>query len=104
MNTDTTPRTLRRKEHGKILINISASLLGLYVLFVLAGLVTSVEPLCGLVAALFQYIMLVFFGWTAAEAVFLYHNLVVVLGNPFEHFVWKAGVIVWRKEIILPLK
>ena len=88
-------RTLRRKEHGRILINISVSLLCLYVVFVVAGLVTSVGPLCGLVAALFHYIMLVFFGWTAAEAVFLYHKLAVVLGNPIHHYVWKAGLTVW---------
>ena len=59
------------------------SLLCLYVVFVVAGLVTAVEPLCGLVAALFHYIMLVFFGWTAAEAVFLYHKLAVVLETQY---------------------
>ncbi|CAI8037830.1 hypothetical protein GBAR_LOCUS21145 [Geodia barretti] len=41
--------------------------------------------------------MLVFFGWTAAEAVFLYHKLAVVLGNPIQHYVWKAGLTVWCK-------
>ena len=68
-------RELRRSEHGKILINLSVSLICLYVVFVIAGLVTSVEVLCGLVSALFQYFMLVFFGWTAAEAVYLLCSL-----------------------------
>ena len=68
-------RELRRSEHGRILINLSVSLICLYVVFVIAGLVTSVEALCGLVSALFQYFMLVFFGWTAAEAVYLLCSL-----------------------------
>ena len=41
--------------------------------------------------------LLVFFGWTAAEAVFLYHKLVIVLGTTIDHYVWKAGAIIWRK-------
>ena len=68
-------RELRRSEHGRILINLSVSLICVYVVFVIAGLVTSVEVLCGLVSALFQYFMLVFFGWTAAEAVYLLCSL-----------------------------
>jgi hypothetical protein len=91
--------TLRGNERGKILINTSVSLLILYVVFVIAGLVTSVEPLCGLVSALFQYIILVFFSWTAAEAVFLYLKLVVVLGSQTKKYALKAALIAW----LLPL-
>ena len=76
---------------------MSVSLICLYVIFMIAGLVTSVEVLCGLVSALFQYFMLVFFGWTAAEAVNLYYKLVHVLGKPIEHYVLKAALIVWRE-------
>ena len=90
-------RRLRRSEHGRILINLSVSLICLYMVFVIAGLVTSVEVLCGLVSALFQYFMLVFFGWTAAEAVILYYKLVKVFGKPIEHFVLKAVLIIWRR-------
>ena len=88
-------RSLRRNEHGKLLINMSISLICLYVIFMIASLVTSVEVLCGLVSALFQYFTLVFFGWTAAEAVNLYYKLVRVLGKPVEHYVLKAALIVW---------
>ena len=66
-------------------------------IFIIAGLVTPVEGLCGLISALFQYFMLVFFGWTAAEAVNLYYKLVRVLGKPIEHYVLKAALIVWCK-------
>ena len=61
----------------------------------IAGFVTSVEVLCGLVSALFQYFMLVFFGWTAAEAVYLYYKLVHVFGEPVEYYALKAALIVW---------
>ena len=92
-------RKLHASDHGKLLINTSISLLLLYVIFVIAGLVTSIEPLCGLVSALFQYSMLVFFGCTVAETVFLYYQLVIVIGKPIEHFARKAALIVWCKCI-----
>ena len=94
-------RRLRQTEHGKLLINLSISLICVYVVFIVAGHVTSVEGLCGLVSALFQYFMLVFFGWTAAEAVILYHKLVKVFGKPLRHYVVKAALIVWRE--LLPV-
>ena len=80
-------RELRRSEHGRILINLSVSLICLYVVFVIAGLVTSVEVLCGLVSAVFQYFMLVFFGWTAAEAVYLCRSI--------KNYVAKAAIVIW---------
>ena len=92
-------RKLHASEHGKLLINTSISLLLLYVVFVIAGLVTSVEALSGLVSALFQYSMLVFFGCTVAETVFLYHQLVIIIGKPIDHFARKATLIVWCKCI-----
>ena len=84
--------------HGQLLINLSCSLIGVYVTFIVAGLVTTVPPLCGLVAALLQYFMLVFFGWTAVEALFLYQKLVRnVLGQISPHFVPIAAAVVWCK-------
>lgn len=91
-------RRLRQHEHGKLLINLSISLICLYVIFIVAGVATSVDILCGLVSALFQYFILVFLGWTAAEAVNLYYKLVLVLGKSIEHYVLKAGLIVWSKS------
>ena len=85
-------RELRRSEHGRILINLSVSLICLYVVFVIAGLVTSVEALCGLVSALFQYFMLVFFGWTAAEAVYLCRSI--------KNYVVKAAIVIWGQLVL----
>ena len=87
-----------RTQHGKLLVHLSVSLICIYLVFIIAGLVTSVKALCGLVSALFQYFMLVFFGWTAAEAIILYHKIVKVFGKPIEHFVLKAALIIWCKS------
>lgn len=98
-----TSRKLRSSEHnagvhGQLLINLSCSLIGLYVFFIVAGHVTTVLPLCGVVAALLQYFMLVFFSWTAVEAVFLYQKLVRnVLGQTSPYFVRTAAAIAWGK-------
>ena len=67
--------------------------------FVIAGLVTSVKALCGLVSALFQYFMLVYFGWTAAEAMHLFDGLVFVFTQKRKYYVLKASLIVWCKEM-----
>ena len=90
-------RKLRSSVHGQLLINLCVALLGLYITFLLAGQVTSVKGLCGFISALLHYFMLVFFGWTAAEAVNLYIKLVIVLGDTIENFVLKAALIVWCK-------
>ena len=57
----------------------------------------SVPALCGISAALVHYFMLVYFMWTAAEAVFLFIKLVKVLGNKINHFTLKAGLLSWRE-------
>ena len=90
-------RTLRKKEHGMILINLCASLLGVYLFFLTGGFLTSVPVLCGISAALLQYFMLVFFAWTAAEAVHLYFKLVRVLSSQIRRYVLKAALVAWRK-------
>ena len=63
---------------------------------------TSVPPLCGIVSALLHYFMLVFFTWTAVEAIFLYIKLVQVLGTQSyeEKFILKSGIPAWSRFII----
>lgn len=90
-------RKLRTSEHGKILINLSVALIALYVVFLLGGHVTTVPALCGLVSALVHYVFLVFFAWTAVEAVYLYQKFVRVLSNPTTRFVVIAMLVAWGK-------
>ena len=76
------------------------SLIGFYVIFLIGGHAAPVPVLCGISAAFLQYFMLVYFGWTAAEAVYLYRKLVKVLGANIARYVLKAALIVWCKYII----
>lgn len=93
------PRYLRNSIHGQIILNICTALFGLYVFFLVAAHVTSVTVLCGFVSALLHYFILVFFAWTAAEAIYLYIKLVKVMGvDKYETgFTWKAGLLAWSK-------
>ncbi len=79
---------------------MSISLLCLYVTFLIGGFTVSVPPLCGVTSALLQYFFLVFFSWTAVEAVWLYLKLVVVMGSQSltSKFVLKAGLSAWCKQ------
>ena len=59
-----------------------------------------INVVCEINSALLQYFMLVYFGWTAAEAINLYVKLVKVMETIHfvsSHYVLKAGLIVWRK-------
>ena len=94
-------RKLRNSGHGQILINVSIALMCLYITFLIGAHAAPVPPICGISAALLQYFMLVFFGWTAVEAFYLYRKLVKVLGTHMPKFVLKAALIVWRKHFML---
>ena len=76
---------------------MSCALLCLYVVFVMSANATPVPALCGTSAALVHYFMLMYFMWTAAEAVFLYIKLVRILGKKIRRFTLKAVLVAWRK-------
>ncbi len=64
---------------------------------------TSVSILCGIISALLHYFLLVFFGWTAVEAVWLYLKLVKVFGiqSVTSKFILKAGIPTWGELKVL---
>ena len=99
-------RTLRKKEHEQILINLCLALMGMYLVFILGANAAPVPVLCGISAALLQYFMLVFFSWTAVEAFCLYRKLVKIMGVG-QIPVLKISLVVWCKltinETQLPL-
>eukprot|EP00731_Ephydatia_muelleri_P011148 Em0006g42a len=88
-------RPLRSSDHGQVLINMSCALLCLYVVFVMSANATPVPALCGTSAALVHYFMLVYFMWTAAEAVFLYIKLLSIGDKRIRRFTLKAGLVSW---------
>ena len=90
-------RPLRSSEHGQILINISVSLVCLYLTFLMGAHAIPVPVLCSVSAALLHYFMLVFFGWTAVEAFYLYRKLVKVMVSTEPKIVLYAALVAWCK-------
>ena len=90
-------RKLRTSIHGKILINLSLALMGVYIFFLIGGHVTAFPVLCGISSALLHYFLLAFFGWTTVEVVWLYLKLVKVFGtqSATSNFTLKAGIPTW---------
>ena len=94
-------RKLRNHEAGRLLLNLSFALLGLYATFILAAQGSRLtRRLCAVVGALIHYFLLVVFFAMAAEAVDLFVKLVIVLGSKIHHFIVKALVVSWGKQVI----
>ena len=95
-------RKLLKRTQGKTLINMSLSLIGMYATYLAAGNASSILKLnggdifCGFLGALLYYFMLVYFIWTAIEAVDLYRKLVKVF-HKGGRFVSYCTIIAWGK-------
>ena len=78
--------------------------MGVYLFFLIGGHVTTIPVLCGISSALLHYFLLVFFGWTAVEAVWLYLKLVKVLGmqSVTSNYTLKTSIPTWSKKINYP--
>ena len=97
-------REVPRKEINQqnwrtIVLNLSISLILLYVTFLCAGHATSNNVACGILSGLLHYFLIVFFGWTAAQAVYLFITVVYIMKvNTLTHrYTFKAGIFVWCK-------
>ena len=81
---------------------MSLVLIGMYATYLAAGNASSILKLnggnifCGFLGALLYYFMLVYFMWTAIEAVDLYRKLVKVFYQG-GHFVLYGTIIAWGK-------
>ena len=90
-------RKLRTSDHGQLLLNLCFALMGLYITFIFAVHSRDVPGLCAITGAVLQYFFLVTFMVMAAEAINLYMNLVIILGQKISHFVLKATITSWSK-------
>ena len=82
-----------------IVLNMSLSLVGLYVCFLIAGHSVSNKIACGIFSALLQYFFLVFFGWTSAYAMYLFFLTVTWMSESryTRGYILRASLIVWCK-------
>ncbi|NWI85024.1 AGRG6 protein, partial [Pitta sordida] len=88
---------LRRDYPSKILMNLSAALLFLNLIFLLDGWIASfdIDGLCIAVAALLHFFLLATFTWMGLEAVHMYIALVKVFNTYIRRYILKFCIIGW---------
>lgn len=90
-------RKLRRDYPSKILINLSAALLGLSLVFLLDSWLSSLSNygLCIVTAATLHYFLLASFTWMGLEAVHMYLALVKVFNTYVPLYILKFCAVGW---------
>ncbi|XP_071954820.1 adhesion G-protein coupled receptor G7-like [Antedon mediterranea] len=94
-------KRLRAKRHHQILINLSISLILLYLTFIVSLYVTNYKWVCTLIAALLHYFVLSSLLWMAAEAVGMYYNLIKVFNSHVSRFILKASMLCWGLPVFV---
>lgn len=101
-------RKLRRDYPSKILMNLSASLLLLNMVFLLDGWLASLETawLCQSVAFFLHYFLLTSFSWMGLESIHMYIALVKVFNTYVRRYILKFCVVGWgeRRRILVSLQ
>ncbi|XP_077388094.1 adhesion G protein-coupled receptor G4a [Festucalex cinctus] len=94
---------LRRDNPSKILINLSAALLGLSLLFLLDSWLSSFSDysLCIVTATLLHYFLLASFTWMALEAVHMYFALVKVFNTYVPAYILKFCAVGWGVPLFI---
>lgn len=92
-------RKLRQDSPSKILINLSAALLGLSMIFLLNSWLSSFSNygLCIATAATLHYFLLASFAWMGLEAVHMYLALVKVFNVYIPSYMLKLCAVGWGK-------
>ncbi|TNN72750.1 Adhesion G-protein coupled receptor G4 [Liparis tanakae] len=96
-------RKLRRDYPSKILINLSAALLGLSMLFLLNSWLSSFSDysLCIATAATMHYFLLASFTWMGLEAVHMYLALVKVFNIYVPSYILKFCAVGWGVPLVV---
>uniref|UniRef100_A0A3Q3NDQ4 Adhesion G protein-coupled receptor G4b n=1 Tax=Mastacembelus armatus TaxID=205130 RepID=A0A3Q3NDQ4_9TELE len=96
---------LRRDYPSKILINLSAALLGLSLLFLLDSWLSSFSNygLCIATAATLHYFLLASFTWMGLEAVHMYFALVKVFNSYVPSYILKFCAVGWGIPLVIKI-
>ncbi|GLD70356.1 adhesion G-protein coupled receptor G4-like isoform X3 [Lates japonicus] len=94
---------LRRDYPSKILINLSAALLGLSMLFLLNSWLSSFSNygLCIATAATLHYFLLASFTWMGLEAIHMYFALVKVFNTYIPSYIFKFCAVGWGVPLVI---
>lgn len=90
-------RKLRRDYPSKILMNLSASLLFLNMVFLLDGWLATLETdwVCLSVAVFLHYFLLTSFTWMGLESIHMYIALVKVFNTYIRRYILKFCIVGW---------
>lgn len=93
-------RKVRRDYPSKILINLSAALLGLSMMFLLNSWLSSFSDygLCIATATVLHYFLLASFTWMGLEAVHMYLTLVRIFNSYVSFYMLKLCAVGWGKN------
>lgn len=96
-------RKLRRDYPSKILINLSAALLALNLLYLLNTWLSSFDSysLCIVTGVLMHYALLASFAWMALEALHMYFALVKVFNVYVPSYMLKFCSVGWGKDMVI---
>ncbi|XP_067338140.1 adhesion G-protein coupled receptor G6 isoform X5 [Channa argus] len=96
---------LRRDYPSKILMNLSASLLFLNMVFLLDGWLASLDinELCQTVAIFLHYFLLTSFTWMGLESVHMYIALVKVFNTYVRRYILKFCIVGWGVPAVVVL-
>ena len=96
---------LRAKQPNKILLNLCAALLGLYVVFIVMISVDTERyeaeldlVSCSILAAALHYFTLASLAWMGIEGVNMYLLFIKVVDNYIQRFMLKACLFAWGKS------
>ncbi|XP_061755989.1 adhesion G-protein coupled receptor G2 [Nerophis ophidion] len=94
---------LRRDSPSKILLNLSAALLGLSLIFLLDSWLSSFSNyfLCMATAATLHYFLLASFAWMGLEAVHMYFSLVKVFNTYVSAYILKLCAVGWGVPLLV---
>ncbi|XP_033114086.1 adhesion G-protein coupled receptor G6-like [Anneissia japonica] len=95
------PKNVAMKRPQKILINLSVSLLLLYLVFIIGIEKTASRNVCIGVAALLHYFVLASVCWMSIEAVNLYLMFVKVFQDNVRYFMLKASLLAYGTPLII---
>ena len=90
-------RKLRQRDIAKFHTQLSAAMLGAFVVLLVGSERVEVDAVCTVMSLLIQYFSLAAVLWMGAEAVLMFHKLVIVMKLITTKHIIVASLICWRK-------
>ena len=93
-------RKFRQKDVTKFHLQLALSMTLLLLVVIPSGLIMDIKQACITVGILIHYLLLVTFMWMLAEAVLMFHKLVIVFTKLTVKYIVIVSVICWGESAI----